>query len=67
MLDLTQCPDPACGSPAEIVDRYPLSSTAGPVEQVAVRCLHRHWFFMPTERLATPHPVADRRDVFRIG
>jgi hypothetical protein len=66
MLDLTYCPEPDCGSPAEIVDRYALPSTDGPIEHVAVRCLQRHWFFMPTERLATP-VVVDRRDVFRIG
>jgi hypothetical protein len=67
MLDLTYCPEPGCDSPAEIVDRYALASTDGPIEHVAVRCLHRHWFFMPADRLATPHPVVDRRDVFRIG
>ena len=41
-LDLVGCPE--CGMPAEIVDRFDLPSTDGPVAHVKIQCLHRHWF-----------------------
>lgn len=31
-----------CGLPAEIVDRFVLESTSGPVPHVATRCVLRH-------------------------
>jgi len=43
----TRCAEPGCPGPAEVVDRAVLESTAGPVEHVHLRCLHRHWFVMP--------------------
>jgi hypothetical protein len=36
------CPEPGCHATAEVVDRYPLSSTDGPVSMVRTRCLGRH-------------------------
>ena len=63
MLELTGCPE--CGRPAEITDRFALSSTDGPVEHVAVLCTAGHRFRMPAAGLpsdpvsaAAPH----RRD-----
>ena len=41
-LDLVGCPE--CGAPAEIVDRFDLPSTDGPVAHIKIQCLHRHWF-----------------------
>jgi hypothetical protein len=41
-LDLVGCPE--CAAPAEIVDRFDLPGTDGPVAHVKVQCLHRHWF-----------------------
>ena len=32
----THCPD--CGRPAEVIDRFVLDSTAGPIEHVKIRC-----------------------------
>lgn len=37
MTELTACPD--CGAPAEVVDRYTLASTSGPVEHIATACV----------------------------
>ena len=44
-LDLVVCPD--CAAPAEVVDRFTLAGTDGPVEHVKVACLARHWFLLP--------------------
>jgi hypothetical protein len=45
-----------CGSIAEIVGRYVLDSTDGPVEHVNTRCLKdkSHAYNMPTARLELP-------------
>ncbi|GEL25662.1 hypothetical protein PSU4_46160 [Pseudonocardia sulfidoxydans NBRC 16205] len=62
-LELVDCP--ACGAPAEVVDRFTLSSTDGPVEHVKVRCVLRHHFTMLAEPRRTPQPdgeAADRID-----
>jgi hypothetical protein len=48
-LDLVVCPE--CAAPAEVVDRYVLPSTDGPVEHVKVQCLGRHWFVLPAAAL----------------
>ena len=50
-MDLTRCPE--CWAPAEIVDRDVLQSTDGPIEHARVRCLERHVFFLPVERLCS--------------
>jgi hypothetical protein len=41
-VDWIICPEPGCSAPAEIVDRFVLSSTSGPVEHVQTRCLNQH-------------------------
>jgi hypothetical protein len=51
VLDLVVCPD--CGAPAEVVDRFALPSTDGPVEHAKVLCLMRHWFLLPAAALPT--------------
>lgn len=68
-MELTTCPE--CDLPAEIVDRFALYSTHGPIEHVKVNCVNQHWFVVPAERLAvaeTPRrptpglrPTAPRR------
>jgi hypothetical protein len=40
-LDLVGCPE--CNASAEVVDRFVLTSTDGPVEHVKVHCINRHW------------------------
>jgi hypothetical protein len=47
---MTSCPD--CGAPAEILDRFILPSTNGPVEHVSVHCVRRHWFLTPVDNLS---------------
>ena len=54
-LDLVGCP--ACAAPAEVVDRYVLESTDGPIEHATVTCAARHRFTVLVERLATPRPT----------
>jgi len=49
-VHLTHCPDPECGLPAEIVDRFVLYSTAGPVEHLRTYCVVRHVLTTRTER-----------------
>ena len=48
-LDLVVCPE--CAAPAEVVDRFALPSTDGPIEHVKVLCLVRHWFLLPAASL----------------
>jgi hypothetical protein len=38
-----------CGLPAEVQDRYTMTSTGGPVECAKIRCPRRHWFSGPVE------------------
>jgi hypothetical protein len=56
-LDLVVCPE--CAAPAEVVDRFALPGTHGPVEHVKVRCLHRHWFLLPATSLPTVRALDD--------
>ena len=50
-LDLVVCPE--CAAPAEVVDRFALPSTDGPVEHVKVACLMQHRFLLPAAALPT--------------
>jgi hypothetical protein len=68
MAPLVPCPDPTCDAPAELIDRFRLPSTGGPVELVRTHCLHRHIFTLPAARVdhpaarhqpATPRPPAE--------
>ncbi len=40
-----------CGLPAEVEDRYLMSSTNGPLESARIRCPRGHWFNGPIESL----------------
>jgi hypothetical protein len=48
--ELTSCPE--CSAPAQLTGRVALESTDGPVEHARIRCVRKHWFFMPTAGLA---------------
>ncbi len=52
-MSLVECPE--CTLPAEIIERFWLYSTDGPVEHVAVVCVAGHYFRMALDRL----PAAD--------
>jgi hypothetical protein len=54
--DVIACPDPACGAPATIVDRWTFESTGGPVEHVKTGCERGHWF-TPLVESPDPAPV----------
>jgi hypothetical protein len=47
-LELTNCPE--CGAPAEVIDRFVLPSSDGPVEHVKTRCVTGPWFVVPAPR-----------------
>jgi hypothetical protein len=51
-FELTSCPD--CGRPAEVIDRFSLSSTDGPIEHVKTRCITGHWFTTPSPGALRP-------------
>jgi len=43
------CPD--CGAQAEIESTALMPGTGGWIEHLKIRCLYRHWFFMPVDML----------------
>jgi hypothetical protein len=51
------CPD--CGAPAEIVDRFVLDSTDGPLEHLKLWCVTGRWFTVLTENLPARRPVRE--------
>ncbi len=36
------CPEPGCDAPAEVLDRFALPSTGGPVVHLRTRCANHH-------------------------
>lgn len=57
MFTTTSCPE--CGQPAEVIERFILNSTAGPVEHIRALCIARHHFLMPvypTDHQPLPEP-----------
>jgi hypothetical protein len=51
-LEIVECPE--CAAPAEVVDRFVLESTDGPIEHAIVLCVLRHRFTVLVERLVSP-------------
>ena len=49
VLTVISCPE--CEVPAEVTDRFSLTSTDGPVDCVALSCVAGHHFRMPSELL----------------
>ena len=56
-LELTRCPDPDCGTLAEVAQRWTLGATSGPLAMAQTRCLDRHTFVLPVTWL---QPDANR-------
>ena len=57
-MDLTTCPE--CAAPAEVLDRFVLESTDGPVDHARVRCVRGHWFLLSIDALAHAHARLSR-------
>lgn len=57
-MDLTTCPE--CGAPAEVLERFVLDSTAGPMDHARIRCVRRHWFLLSLQSLDRAHRRASR-------
>ena len=58
-MELTTCPE--CGAPAHIEQRHVLESTDGPIEHARIRCVQRHFFFLPVEHLTSTDRSPSRR------
>lgn len=57
-----------CGLPAEVEDRYTISSTEGPQDSVKIRCPRGHWFNGPIEALTwQERPTAAPSTATRTG
>jgi hypothetical protein len=50
---------PACGLPAEIVDRFTLEGSPHPVEHAKIVCLAGHWFTPVVESSPSAKPRRD--------
>jgi hypothetical protein len=61
------CPDPECQAPAEILDRFRLRSTGGPVEHVRTYCVRRHVFALPSDRVPGANGELDLVQSLRLG
>jgi hypothetical protein len=55
VLDLIACPQ--CGAPAEVVQRFWLPSTDGPVEHLKTTCVSKHWLTPPAETVHQQWPA----------
>ena len=49
-----------CGLPAEVEDRYTMTSTDGPLESARIRCPRGHWFNGPIEAFFWESRPADQ-------
>ena len=56
---------PLCGLPAEIVARFTLDGSPGPVEHVKIACLGGHWFTLPVDSLRLPAATSASRSIVR--
>jgi hypothetical protein len=64
-LDLTSCPE--CGAPADVVERFVLTSTDGPVEHARVHCAGGHWFLLSVATLHRSRSRLGRTDPLTPG
>lgn len=64
-MDYALCPQ--CDLPAEVIDRFSLPSTDGPIAHVKTACLAGHVFTPPVDRVALLDVSADTPSAVRIG
>ncbi len=62
-MDIVPCPDPSCAAPAEVLDRWELWSTDGPVPHLKTLCVQMHVFTAPcgAPNRGRPGPGSPRR------
>jgi len=53
---------PSCGLPAQIVDRFTLSGSPGPVEHLKIECTAGHWATLPIDWFQEPPIVGQSVD-----
>ena len=53
---------PSCGLPAQIVDRFTLSGSSGPVQHVKIVCTAGHWYTPPIDWFREPRIVGQSVD-----
>jgi len=53
---------PACGLPAEIVDRFTFEGSPHPVEHAKIMCLAGHWYTPPLDYVLTVKRAQDGRE-----
>jgi hypothetical protein len=41
-MEVVACPEPGCAAPAEVLERFALASTSGPVEHCKTVCVGGH-------------------------
>jgi hypothetical protein len=64
-MDYALCPQ--CELPAEVIDRFSLSSTDGPIAHVKIACLAGHVFTPLAEDVTSLDPAAESATRLRIG
>jgi hypothetical protein len=59
---------PACGLPAEVVERFGVDGSPRPVEHLKLVCVAGHWVTAPVDSLAlTDHPREDGSHPLRLA
>jgi hypothetical protein len=61
MPEFLACPEPSCGAPAEVVDRWAFASSSGPVPHVKTFCAAGHVFTPSEEALRRRQAVRPGR------
>jgi hypothetical protein len=55
MLEIIACPQ--CGAPAEIIERFWLDSTNGPIQHLQTICVSKHWLTPRAETVDQQWPA----------
>jgi hypothetical protein len=64
-MDYALCPQ--CELPAEVIDRFSLSSTDGPIAHVKIACLAGHVFTPPADDVTSLDAGVEAATPLRIG
>jgi hypothetical protein len=64
-MDYARCPQ--CELPAEVIDRFSLASTDGPIAHVKTACMAGHVFTPPADDVAFLDGSADAPPAVRVA